>query len=187
MLEGVTRSFLGIIILTLLALVWYHFYVTFSNISDDRNTFIHWVILIRVYNLIMNAHIFSSNTCWKGIIIPNKYDFLGADFHGKSQVKIRDYLRFKLTIKNNKETILFAKTVNKAVWLQTKCCLFPGLYINSSINDLKQYCFWVGLPGGSAVKFAHSVSAARASWVGSQMWTQHCLASHAVAGVPHIK
>ena len=41
-----------------------------------------------------------------------------------------------------------------------------------------------GWPGGAAVKFACSASAARGSWVrilGADM------ASHAVVGVPHIK
>ena len=35
--------------------------------------------------------------------------------------------------------------------------------------------------------FTHSASAARGSPVRSWVWTWHCLASHAVAGVPHIK
>ena len=44
-----------------------------------------------------------------------------------------------------------------------------------------------GQPGGAAVKFAHSALVARGSlvWIPVQTW--HCSASHAVAGVPHIK
>ena len=53
--------------------------------------------------------------------------------------------------------------------------------------NIYQVCSVWGPTGGSAVKFAPSALAAGDSPVGSQVWTWHCLASHAVVGVPHIK
>ena len=44
-----------------------------------------------------------------------------------------------------------------------------------------------GQPGGAAVKCACSALAAQGSPVGSQVRTWHCLAQHAVVGIPHIK
>ena len=44
-----------------------------------------------------------------------------------------------------------------------------------------------GWPSGIAVKFAHSASAAQVRQFGSRVRTYHCLSSHAVEGIPHIK
>ena len=46
-------------------------------------------------------------------------------------------------------------------------------------------CNALGWPGGVAVKFVCTPSAAVVHWFGSRI--QHCSSSHAVPGVPHIK
>ena len=47
--------------------------------------------------------------------------------------------------------------------------------------------FFLGWPGDAAVKCTCSTSVARDSLFGSWVRTWHCLASHVVVGVPHIK
>ena len=44
-----------------------------------------------------------------------------------------------------------------------------------------------GQPGGAVVKFTRSTFAPSVRQFGSQVWTWHCLASPAVAGIPHIE
>ena len=68
---------------------------------------------------------------------------------------------------------------------------FPGFEIVPPLSLYKSPTNW-GQPSGAVVKFTHSASAARGSLVWilcSDPWCgpTHRLASHTVAGVPHIK
>ena len=67
----------------------------------------------------------------------------------------------------------------KLKYFGLKCQNDNNLFSNNSEKKKR------GWPGGTAVKCTHSALAARHSLVGSQVWTWHRLANHAVAAVPH--
>ena len=71
--------------------------------------------------------------------------------------------------------------------------LFPKKILRGEIPGSKGMFFFFkinfgGWPGGAAVKLARSASRRPGvCWFGFQVQTWHCLASHAVVGIPHIK
>ena len=66
------------------------------------------------------------------------------------------------------------------------------LHISASVTKMRKAADTLeiknrGQPGGTVVKFALSAKFADVCGFGSRVQTWHCLASHAVVGVPHIK